>query len=333
MGISFKFFGMDFARGLFDLTANPFVGLFVGILATSLIQSSSSTTSIVVGIVAAGILDLTSAIPIIMGANVGTSVTNLLVSLSHNTKNGEFKKAFSVAVVHDVFNVLTLLVIFPLEMAFHLIEKSAVFVSEFFVGVTASTFSSPISYLISPVAKWLSAEIFMKNAIVTLLVALGIMFLSLNVFVRIAKPLAKTELKDVIHNSLFRSSRRAFIFGIALTAFVQSSSVTTSLVVPMAAIGLITIEKLYPYILGANVGTTITAILASLATGSPVALTVAMAHLIYNIFGIAIFFPLKKIPITLAQKFTEYAIHSRRYAIAYIFIAFYVIPVAIIFLV
>ena len=201
------------------------------------------------------------------------------------------------------------------------------------MGTTASTFTSPISYMISPVAKWLSTEIFMKSAIVTLLVALGIMFSSLNVFVRIAKPLAKTELKDVIHNSLFRSSRRAFIFGIALTAFVQSSSVTTSLVVPMAAVGLLTINKIYPYILGANIGTTITAFLASLATGSPVALTVAMAHLIYNFFGIAIFFPLKKIPITLAQKFTDYAIHSRRYAIAYIFIAFYVIPVAIIFLV
>ena len=333
MGVSFKFFGMDFAKGLFELTANPFVGLFVGILATSLIQSSSSTTALVVGLVAAGVLDLTSAIPIIMGANVGTSVTNLLVSLSHSTKNGEFKKAFSVAVVHDIFNVLTLLVIFPLEMAFHLIEKSAIVVSGFFVGTTASTFSSPIAYLISPVANWISVELLMKNAIVILFFALGILFMSLNIFVRIAKPLAKTELKDVIHNSLFRSPRRAFVFGIALTAFVQSSSVTTSLMVPMAAVGLLTINKIYPYILGANIGTTITAFLAALAIGSPVALTVAMAHLIYNLFGITIFFPLKKIPITLAQKFTEYAIHSRRYAIFYIVVAFYGIPAAIIFLV
>ena len=80
------------ATTLIQTTTNPFVGLFVGILATSLIQSSSSTTSIVVGLVAGGVLNLANAIPIIMGANIGTSVTNTLASLTQIKRRGEFEQ-------------------------------------------------------------------------------------------------------------------------------------------------------------------------------------------------------------------------------------------------
>ncbi len=332
MGHSFKFFGIDFAEGLFALTANPVAGLFVGILATSVIQSSSSTTAIVVGFVAGGLLDITSAIPIIMGANVGTSVTNLIVSLSHSKKGGYFKKAFSAAVVHDVFNLMTLAVFFPIELLFHPIEKSASFLTSLFVGTNAVTFKSPLTLIISPAVNFLESAVFMKNPFLMLAASIVILFASLNIFVRLAKPLAKSEFKDVIRNSIFKNPLRAFVFGVALTAFVQSSSVTTSLIVPVVAVGLLTVEKIYPYLLGANIGTTITAILAAVATGSSFALTVALAHFVYNAFGIAVFYPLRAIPLNISKWFTDKAIHSRRYAIAYIFTAFYLIPAILIFL-
>ena len=83
MGASFKFFGKGFAEQLLSTTSNPFVGLLIGVLATSLVQSSSTTTSMVVALVAGGALDVAGAIPIIMGANIGTSVTNTLVSVGH----------------------------------------------------------------------------------------------------------------------------------------------------------------------------------------------------------------------------------------------------------
>ena len=75
MGLGFKLFGEGFAEMLLEQTANPLVGLFAGILATSLVQSSSTTTSMTVALVAAGGLTIEGAIPIIMGANIGTSAT------------------------------------------------------------------------------------------------------------------------------------------------------------------------------------------------------------------------------------------------------------------
>ena len=83
MGSAFKGFGKGFAESLIKTTSNPLVGLFIGILATSLVQSSSTTTSIVVGMVGSGVIAVPNAIPIVMGANIGTTVTNTLVSLGH----------------------------------------------------------------------------------------------------------------------------------------------------------------------------------------------------------------------------------------------------------
>ena len=117
MGDSFKFFGRGFAEQLLTTTANPFVGLFIGILATSLVQSSSTTTSMTVGLVAAGALEVTGAIPIVIGANIGTSVTNTLVSVGHISRPEEFKRAFAAATVHDFFNLFAVLLLFPLQLA------------------------------------------------------------------------------------------------------------------------------------------------------------------------------------------------------------------------
>ncbi|MCZ6621799.1 MAG: Na/Pi symporter, partial [Deltaproteobacteria bacterium] len=105
MGASLKMFGKGFAETLIASTSVPLVGLFIGILATSLIQSSSSTTAIVVGMVGGGVLTVSNAIPIIMGANIGTSVTNTLVSLAHINRTLEFRRSFSASTVHDFFNL------------------------------------------------------------------------------------------------------------------------------------------------------------------------------------------------------------------------------------
>ncbi|MCH7772535.1 MAG: Na/Pi symporter, partial [Bacteroidetes bacterium] len=99
MGGSLKLFGKDFSETLIATTTNPFIGLFIGILATSIIQSSSSTTSIVVGMVAASALTIESAIPIVMGANIGTSITNIIASLPQIKRNNEFRRAFAAAIV------------------------------------------------------------------------------------------------------------------------------------------------------------------------------------------------------------------------------------------
>ncbi|XP_066293032.1 sodium-dependent phosphate transport protein 2B-like [Branchiostoma lanceolatum] len=106
------------------LLQNPVAGLMIGVLATVLVQSSSTSTSIVVTMVASGLLDVRPAIPIIMGANIGTSVTNTIVSMAQASERNEFRRAFGGATVHDMFNWLTVLVFLPIEVAtgylFHL---------------------------------------------------------------------------------------------------------------------------------------------------------------------------------------------------------------------
>ena len=106
-------------------TSAPMVALFIGIFATVLFQSSSTTTSLIVGMVSTGIIGLTNAIPMIMGANIGTTVTNTIVSIGHIRRGNEFKRAFAASTVHDFFNMMAVVILFPIEMLFHPLEKSA----------------------------------------------------------------------------------------------------------------------------------------------------------------------------------------------------------------
>ena len=128
---------------------------------------------------------------------------------------------------------------------------------------------------------------------------------------------------------LFRNDLASFSLGMVFTASVQSSSATTSLVVPLAGTGVLSLRQIFPYTLGANIGTTITAILASFATGSAAAVTVALAHLSFNVMGILIYYPLKRLPMWLATKAGAIASRSKTSsagAIA-VFIALIIIPI------
>lgn len=111
LGSSLKMLGGSVVTELLSLTSNPFVGLFIGILATSIVQSSSWVTSVTVALVAGGGLDVTQAVPIIMGSNMGTSVTNALVAAGHITRPAEFRRAFAAAVVDDFFEIGCILVV------------------------------------------------------------------------------------------------------------------------------------------------------------------------------------------------------------------------------
>lgn len=110
------------------------------------------------------------------------------------------------------------------------------------------------------------------------------------------------------------------------TIIAQNSSVTTSLLVPFAAVGLVTLESVFPYIMGANVGTTATALLAALATGSTVAITVALSHVLLNTIGAIILYPLRAVPIGLNKKLGEYIAQYRGHAFTYVGTLFFVIP-------
>ncbi|XP_061682119.1 sodium-dependent phosphate transport protein 2B-like [Syngnathoides biaculeatus] len=105
------------------ILANPVAGLVIGVLVTVLVQSSSTSSSIVVSMVSSGLLEVRSAVPIIMGANIGTSVTNTIVAMMQAGNRNEFRRAFAGATVHDFFNWLSVLVLLPLEVATGVLEK------------------------------------------------------------------------------------------------------------------------------------------------------------------------------------------------------------------
>jgi sodium-dependent phosphate cotransporter len=329
MGTSLRMFGKGLAETLIATTTNPLVGLFIGILSTSIIQSSSSTTSIVVGLVAGGALNVPNAIPIIMGANIGTSVTNLLVSLTQIKRSVEFRRALSAAIVHDFFNILAVIILFPVQYFTNFLGYIATFIGEKFQNIGGLKFLSPVKALTKPpvgVLKGLIGDypwILFALSLILLLVALTRLVMSLKVLV-----IKKAEVW--FDRYLFKTAWRAFLLGLLLTAIVQSSSITTSLAVPIAGAGLLTLAQIFPYTLGANIGTTVTAILAALVTGNLAAVIVAFSHLLFNVSGIVIWWPFKFIPIALAEKFSGIAVRKKIIPILYIIIVFFLIPLLVI---
>lgn len=331
LGDAFKLFGKEFAETLINTTSNPIVGLFIGILATSIIQSSSTTTSILVGMVASGLITIEGAIPIVMGANIGTTVTNALVSLTHITRSREFSRAFSGAIVHDIFNILSVAIFFPLQYFTNFLGRTAIFMEQMFEGAGGLHFISPIKVMTKPVATMI-IDALGKNGWLSAIAAILLLFIALKFMVDIMKSLVLSRVEGFFGRYIFRNTSSALLFGILLTSIVQSSSITTSLIVPLVGAGVLTLRQVYPYTLGANIGTTVTAILASLVTQNTAAVAVAFAHLMFNVCGMAVFLPLSWIPITLAKKMARLTLRNRFIPIGFIILIFFLIPLALIYL-
>ena len=120
MGASFKLFGGGFSKALLEYTSSPLAGLFIGILATSIVQSSSTVTSTVVALVASGALTVENAVPIVVGSNIGTSITSIIVAMGYIHRPKEFGRALGGSIVHDFHKVVVTLLIFPIEMIFQI---------------------------------------------------------------------------------------------------------------------------------------------------------------------------------------------------------------------
>jgi sodium-dependent phosphate cotransporter len=335
LGAAFKIFGSDFSRALITGTANPVIGLMIGLLATSLIQSSSSTTSIVVGLVAADALTVGNAIPIIMGANMGTTVTNTIVAMTSMNRRAEFVRAFSGATMHDFFNLLTICILFPLEMATHYLERAATWLSLHLAGSGGVEFHSPVKTAVKPAVKLaerlltqgLSLPDWLTGTLM-LIVSLACIFLALTFLTRLLRGVVLKRAEGAFSRHINSSGTTAMALGVVVTVAVQSSSITTSLLVPMIGAGIVPLEAAFAVTLGANIGTTVTALLASLA-GNTAAVTVALVHLLFNISGILLIYPfrpLRRIPINMARQLAHRTARRRIYAIYYMLGIFFVLP-------
>ena len=330
MGVSFKFFGNAFAERLLATTANPFLGLFVGVLATSMVQSSSTVTAITVGLVAGGALDVQGAIPIVIGSNMGTSVTNTLVSLGHIARPDEFRRAFAAATVHDFFNLILVVVFFPLQLLTNVLGRVSSVLAEALKESGGLQLVDPIKTIMAPAVKVIG-QATSESGAVMLLVAVGLLFLSLRYLVVVLKSLVIGRIESFFNQTLFKTAPRALVLGVLLTITVQSSSITTSLAVPLAGAGILSLMQIFPFTLGANIGTTITAMLASLVTGNPAAVTVAFAHLLVNLFGVMLIWSIRRIPVTMAEVLARWSVKSRLVPLVYVGTTFFLVPLALIY--
>lgn len=346
LGDAFKSLGKGMLDTFFAATENPFMGLMVGILATTLVQSSSVSTSLIVGLVAApeNALPLANAVPMIMGANIGTTVTNTLVSMAHIGRKDEFYRAFSVATCHDFFNFMAVALLLPLEMATGYLRKTATWLASSFTELGGVEYDSPLKGALkgalAPIKegiRWLSDSEKVQAGLLILVSGLLIYF-ALLFLVKVMRGAMSSRVETMVSRGLYRSPIIAILVGIIVTVMVQSSSITTSLLVPLAGAGLLSLEQAFPITIGANIGTTVTAFLAALAVTGPNAIfgvTIALVHLLFNVTATLVIYPFERIrnlPMNAARGLARVAIRSKPLAIAYVLILFYGLPALFAFL-
>ncbi len=331
-----KIMGEDTQERLFSAVTNPIAGLCIGILGTVLVQSSSASTSVIVGLVASGALGVDDAVPMIMGANIGTTVTNTLVSLGHMRQSAEFQRAFAAATVHDFFNVLSVAILLPIELVTGVISSVAESISEVLVGSAGTEWKSPIKAWVKEPVSWLKdlwgavgVEGNVKGVLMVI-TGLLIVLLALSLITKNMRKLVAARVERSVNAILGKGGGAvAMLLGLVITIAVQSSSITTSILIPLAGAGVLTLKNAFPVTLGANVGTTITALLASLAASSPEALTVALAHTTFNVLGIAVVYLVpfaRDVPIRGAETLARVAVERRTMAVVYVGFAFVVLP-------
>ena len=340
LGSGFKLLGGGLLDAFFRATTNPFVGLIIGLLTTTLVQSSSVTTSLVVGLVAApeNPLPIANAVPMVMGANIGTTVTNTIVSLAHMGRPDEFRRAFAVATCHDFFNFMAVFVLLPIEMATGYLQHLAELMAGSASGVGGVSFESPIKGAIkagiTPVQAAVDYITDSAHLQAILLIALsGVMIYgALLLLVRITRSLLKAKVESAVSSALDRNALLAMMIGMIVTAMVQSSSITTSLLVPLGGAGIITLAQAFPVTIGANIGTTVTALMASMAvTGenAHVGVAIALVHFLFNVSATVIIYPVSRIraiPLAAARKLADVAVENRWAALAYVGVLFYLLP-------
>ncbi|HHQ4775235.1 TPA: Na/Pi cotransporter family protein [Aeromonas veronii] len=329
--------GAEGAAQIFAFANNPFVALLLGILATALVQSSSTVTSVIVGLVAGG-LPISMAIPMVMGANLGTTITNTIVSMGHVRDRAEFRRAFAAATVHDFFNLLAVFIFLPLELMFGLLQHSAEWLANLLVGSANMSMkgmdfmkplTAPAQQLIDSAVAFLPGK---GAAIATIIIGILLILACVTYLGKVLQQVLVGRAKEVLHKALGRGPLTGITSGALVTIMVQSSSTTTSLMIPLAGGGVFSTRQLYPFTLGANIGTTITALLAATAisgAGAQLALTIALVHVLFNLFAVVIIYGipfLRDLPVRAAEGLARVGSENKLLALGYVTGLFFALP-------
>lgn len=201
---------------------------------------------------------------------------------------------------------------------------------------------NPIKALTSPVVDSISSLLSglpgLYPGIIKIVIGVGFIILSITYMGKIMKSLMVGKAKDILHSSIGRGPVTGIFSGTVVTVLVQSSSTTTSLMVPLVGNGVLKARDIYPFTLGANIGTCITALIAALAvTGenAALALQIALVHLLYNSLAVLVIYGLsflRYLPLDLSYKLSLKVAEQKILGVAYIAGLFFVLPLSVIFL-
>ena len=287
-------------------------------------------------------LPVATAIPMIMGANIGTTVTNTLVSMGHIGKKKEFRRAFSAATVHDFFNLMAVIIFLPLEIMTGFLAKSSDFLAGLLVGGDSVSIKGLnfVKVLTGPsvdLLKGLYGSLPDLWAGVCLaLTGLAFIFISIIYLGRLLKHLMVGKAKQILHKAIGQGPGIGIFSGMMMTIAVQSSSTCTRLIVPLAGNGIFKLKEIYPFTLGSNIGTTITALLAATAVQGAMgffALQIALVHLLFNVSAVLLIYTipfLRNIPPRLARRFAQVASRNKWMVLAYVLGVFFILPAILI---
>ena len=211
---------------------------------------------------------------------------------------------------------------------------------ESLTGAGAVDLFDRLSIVVDPIADFI-VGLTQETGWIVLIIAFVLLYFALRALVKRLKAILDENLQEKVKKYLFGSWWQAMGFGLAITVAVQSSSITTSVVIPIIALGVVAAMQALPYFLGANIGTSTTALLAglSLAAGGgaegTASLMVAMVHMVFDIFAIIVLFPIAYVRrgiVGVASRCGEWVTKGRAAAIAYVAILFYALPFGVIWL-
>lgn len=314
-------------NSILSTTLDPFVGLFIGLLTTAIIQSSSTTSTMTVAMVATGTLTIQESVPIILGANVGTTLTSTIVALGFISDRFAFRKAISAGVIHDFYNIILVIILFPLELYYGILSKSSLFLQEFLLGNGSLNTNFRLDKLFDFGLTAFFVDL-VGNQFVMMFIALIGLFSSIKLLTNVIQRSIIGDSRNKLRSFLFEKPFKSFGWGVAITAAIQSSSVTTSLVVPLVATQKLKLRNVFPFIIGANLGTTITALIAA-SFSSKIALSIALTHLLVNLFGAILFMSFGKLRaylVSFTKRFSIVFTTRRILGLAYILFTFFLIP-------
>ncbi|WP_293950545.1 Na/Pi symporter [uncultured Corynebacterium sp.] len=298
--------GTTSTNRLYDLARDPFIGLLIGILTTALVQSSTTTTTLTVAAVGTGIVTVPVAIPIIMGANIGTTITALLVSFSYMGERREFKKAFTTAAMHLWFNVLVVLVALTIEMLFHPLQTISGDLADKVLGSSETTVPTThiVEDITTPIVDTIGTHglfgmvgnggvataLSLITGTLFILVAIKVMSYQLRMITAATTHSLLDMFSSPEENTRLTLKANTLGVGVGLlfTIMVTASSVTVSSMQPFAVTKSLPRRAMLAVILGANVGTTLTAMIATFAivgVHGAFALQAALVHLTLNLVG------------------------------------------------